>query len=231
MTSDCRSLIQGTRMRATRLNECAEVVYGECAFVVSSGFISVAMTDNVEAPDEFKQKNAGGEFCVNQRSQPLLNWIETAIQFCEVDPELFELVTGSPLILDAEGTAVGFATDEDAYASASFALEVWTNVARASGVACPPGGALYGYMLLPWLIEGTVGDITIENALVNFTVNTITSKGNAWHHGPYDVVAQGNGLPGPLLEAVPSNRHRMMQLTTVAPPEPACGCQTLAFSS
>lgn len=231
MTSECRSLIQGTVMRATRLNECGEVVFGECAFVVSSGFVSVAMTDNVESPDEFKQKTAGGEFCVNQRSRPLLNWIETAIQFCEVDPELFELVTGSPLVLDADDTAVGFATDEDTYASASFTLEVWTNVAKAAGVACPPGGTLYGYMLLPWLIEGTVGDVTIENALINFTVNTITSKGSAWHHGPYDVVMQGNGLPGPLLEPVPSNRHRQLMLTTVAPPEPSCGCQTLAFSS
>jgi hypothetical protein len=232
MTSECRSLIQGTRMRATRLNECGEVVYGDCAYVVSEGFISVAMSDNVEDGDEFKQKTAGGVFCVNQRSLPLLNWIETAIEFCEVNPELFELVSGSPLVLDDSSPpqAVGFGTDSDSYASASFALEVWTNLARSSAGACV-GGTRHGYLLLPWLIEGTIGDITIENGTVNFTVNNITAEGNSWGTGPYDVIVDSLGNPSRLLEPIPTNRHRHLQFTSLAPPDAACSCQELVFSS
>src|SRR5688572_4586351 len=147
MASDCFSLIQGTRMRVTRLDDCGRPVEGACSTVVSSGFISVAMTDNIEPPDEYKQKNAAGEYCYPpKRTRPLLNWIELVIQFCQVDPEMFEMVTGSPLVLDAAGTAVGNGTDNDTYATGRFGLEVWTSLGGNS--ACE-AGERFGYLLLP----------------------------------------------------------------------------------
>lgn len=231
MPSICHSPIQGTRMRVTRLDDCGAPVEGDCSTVVSKGFISVAMTDNVEAPDEFKVKNAGGEYCFPPiRTRPLLNWIETAIQFCQVDPELFGLVTGSPVITDDDTpvNSIGFATDSDTYASAKFGLEVWTNLADA---ACSPSGARYGYLLLPFLKEGTVGDITIENGPMNFTVNAITAAGTEWGVGPYDVVLDSAGNPSPLLTALPATRHRQWMLTQLAPPEASCGCQPLVIPS
>jgi hypothetical protein len=232
--SECRTLIQGTRLRATLIDECGAPVGGDCAQIVTKGFISVAMTDNVESPDEFKQKTAGGEFCLNQRSQPLLNWIETVITLCEVSPELLSFLSGAPLVYDdsTPPVPVGFGTDSDTYASANFALELWTNIGKARGAAaCPPDGTRYGYMLLPWLIEGTIGDVTVENGPVNFTINTITSEGNDWGVGPYDVLLDSLGAPSPLLEAIPTTRHRHVQFTSLAPPDAVCGCQELIIPS
>lgn len=231
MPSLCHSPIQGTRMRVTRLDDCCGPVEGECSTVVSSGFVSVAMTDNIEPPDEFKQKNAAGDYCYPPlRSRPLLNWIEVEITFCQVDPELFEIVTGSPLVLDdaADPNAIGFGTDDDTYATGRFALEVWTNLAGPTACA---DGQRYGYLLLPCMKEGTFGDLTIENGTINFTVNVVTQSGNDWGVGPYDVILDSAGLPSPLLSAIPTQRQRQWMTTELAPPAASCGCQPLVIPS
>jgi hypothetical protein len=233
--ADCPTLIQGTRLRATLIDACGAPVAGACSTIVTDGFISVAMSDQIESPEEFKVKNAGGQFCVNQRSLPLLNWIEVTIAMCQVNPELFGMLTGADLIYDdatPTPAAVGFGTDSDTYATASFALELWTNLGKVrGGPACTGGATRYGYLLLPWLIEGTLGDLTVENGPINFTVKTITSEGNDWGVGPYDVINTRLGAPSPLLTAIPTTRHRHLQLTSLAPPAVVCGCQALALAS
>lgn len=228
MASIVRTPVQGLKIRVTLVDECGEVVPGTCGYAVSKCFASVAMSDNVEDGDEFKVKAADGTFCVNQRSSPQLNWIENTITLLQVDPELVSLLTGSPVVYNAAGSAVGFQTTVSDYATASFALELWTGVGKVVGdVACPAGGTLYGYFLEPWLTEGTVGDITIENGAANIVVNAITSSGNGWGHGPYDVTYTSLGAATPLLAAIPSDAHRHMQWTTYPPPAVTNGCAFL----
>lgn len=233
--TECRTLIQGTRMRATLVDDCGAPVAGDCSTIVSDGFISVGMSDQVENGDDFKVKNAAGVFCVNQRSRPQLNWIEVTIDLCNVMPELLSLLSGSPLVYDdatPTPNAVGFGTDSDAYASANFALEVWTNIGRAKGVpVCSGGTARYGYLLLPWLIEGTIDDVKIENGPVNFSIKAITAEGHDWGVGPYDVVLDRLGAASPLIDALPTTRHRHIQFTSLAPPAAECACQELILAS
>lgn len=232
--SECPTLIQGTRLRATLIDECGAPIAGACNQIVTDGFISVAMTPNIESPDEFKQKNAGGVFCLNQRSRPQLNWIECVISLCQVMPELVNFLTGLPLVYDDADTPVpvGFGVDSDAYATASVALELWTNMGRGQGApACTGAGARYGYLLLPWLLEGTIGDNTVENGPLNWTINAITSGGNDWGVGPYNVLLDRDGVESPLLEAIPTTRHEHVQFVSLAPPDAVCGCQELVIAS
>lgn len=229
-----QTLIQGTRMRLTLIDGCGAAVNGACSTITTSGFISVAMTDNVEAGDEFKVKQANGQFCVNQRSRPQLNWIDTKISLCQVQPETFSMLTGAPIIYDDSlptPKAVGFGTDEDTYATASFALEVWTDVAKANNSACAGGVGRFGYVLLPWLVEGSAGDVTIENGPVNFELSARTSGGNDWGYGSYNTVLNRFGSPAKLAQPVPSRRHRQIMLTSLAPPAAVLGCQALAAAS
>lgn len=228
MTSVARIPVQGKVIRATLVDECGEVVVGDCAYATSRCFASVSMSDNVEAGEEFKIKAADGQYCINQRSAPLLNWIEVGISLLQVDPELVAILTGSPVVYDGNGVAVGFQTTTDTFATASFALEIWTGIGKdPSGALCTGEDTLYGYLLLPWLVEGATGEITIENGAANLTVNAITSNGSQWGQGPYDVVKTALGAPSPLLEALPSTAHRLMQWTEVAPPAAVAGCQAL----
>lgn len=228
MASVARTTVQGKMIRATLVDECGEVVTGACAYATSRCFASVSMSDNVEAGEEFKVKAADGLYCTNQRSAPQLNWIEVAITLLQVDPELVSILTGAPVVYDGNGVAVGFQTTTDSFSTASFALEVWTGIGKDPyGTPCSGEDTLYGYMLLPWLVEGATGEMTVENGAANLTINAITSNGNQWGQGPYDVVKTALGAASPLLEDLPSTAHRHIQWTEVAPPAAVAGCQTL----
>jgi hypothetical protein len=222
----CDSYLQGIRLRATRLNDCGEVEAGECGYVVTKGFISVALSVNETDPTEIAQVLADGTRCYFKQTPKILNNISASIEMCEVDPELFELLTGSPLVLDDEGEPIGFTTDSETYALNNAAIELWTNLARNNcGVV---NGRRWGYYLLPWVTGGTVSKPTIENGAINFTIaDAFTVDGNQWGIGPYDMQLDLNGDPSPLFEALASTAHDLLYKTNLEPPDPLCGCQTL----
>src|SRR6185369_15899961 len=112
MTAVCQAPIQGTTMRVQTVNSCGTPAVGSCVSAVSTGFVSVEMQDQIESGQEIVVLNAAGNICVNEKSSKQLKWIEVTITFCNVDPELFNLVTGSTLVLNdaASAQAVGFQT-------------------------------------------------------------------------------------------------------------------------
>lgn len=230
MANESRTLLQGEAIRVTKVDECGEVVPGACGYAVDVCFASVGMADNVEAPTEYKVKSASGAYCVNQRGRPQLNWIDVTVTLLRVNPELVSLMTGLPVIYDdsPDPVAVGFGTDTDTYATGQFALEMWTNLAvNPDGAACTDAGTLYGYLLLPWMGDAQIGDITVEDGAANLVLTGITKGGNQWGTGPWDVVRDNADAASPLLEAIPTNRHRHLQWTSLAPPAATDGCQFL----
>jgi hypothetical protein len=196
---------------------------------VHNRFISVAMSDDVTTPENIAPVDAKGEQIYSEQSLPQLNFISSVITIAKADPDLYEMMTGAPLVMNAAGDAVGNQDQTDTYGTANFGLEVWTKVGRTG--ACPPGGAEYGYILLPWLAKASVGDMTIENGAVNFTITGLTQNGNGWGTGPYDVMNDEGGTPGPLVTTVAATAHRYRAITQVAPPTDECGCQELVVGS
>ncbi len=225
----CAKPLQGETLRVTRLDVCGNPEFGACAFAVSEGFVQAVLTPNSEEGERFLQRNANGTAIVNQRGRPILNWYDVSIQFQEVDPELFTIITGLQPYENDEGQVIGFPVTETDYATANFALEIWMGNAETD---CPPDGAplpFFGYNLLPWVVEGALAeDITVANALITFTVNGRTRKGTAWGTGPYDVVLDTNGDPSPLFTAIPTDTHHLPIWTQLAPPAASCGCQSLS---
>jgi hypothetical protein len=77
-----------------------------------------------------------------------------------------------------------------------------------------------------------IGDISIANGVINFTVSAITRPGNQWGVGPYNVILNETGanagLPRPLLLPIDPSAHKCFQWTKLGPPEGFCGCQSLA---
>lgn len=228
MTSVCQAPIQGTTMRVQTVNSCGTPSVGSCVSAVSTGFVSVEMQDQVESGQEIIVQNAAGVLCVNEKSPKQLKWIDVTITFCNVDPELFGLITGATLVLNdaASPAAVGFQTRTSNYAAGMFALEVWTNISQSQ---CTTIGTFslvpYGYFLLPNVVEGVVGDVKIENGAISFTVSGRTKQGTNWGTGPKNVLANmTTGAPEKLLVALPSDTHRHLQWTYMAPPTASCGC-------
>ena len=223
----CAKPLQGSTLRVTRLDVCGNPEFGECAFAVSDGFVSVTMTPNSEEGERFLQRTANGSAIVNQRGRPILNWYDVQIVFQEVDPELFTLITGLEPYMDDQDRVIGFPVTESNYATANFGLEAWMGNAEE---ACLPGELpFYGYNLLPWVTEGALAeDITIANDLITFQVNGRTRKGTPWGVGPYDVVLDQAGDPSPLFTAIPTDTQHLPIWTQLAPPEAECGCQSLS---
>lgn len=228
MASVCQAPIQGTTMRVQAVDSCGTPKTGSCVSATSTGFVSVEMEDQVENGQEIVVLNAAGVMCVNEKSPKQLKWSDVTITFCKVDPELFNLLTGSTLVLDdsVAPQAVGFQTRTSNYATGEFALEVWTNIAQATCVTVGTYSLVpYGYFLLPHVVEGTVGNLKIENGAVSFTVAGRTKQGTNWGTGPKNVLANmTTGAAEKLLTALPSDTHRHVQWTYLAPPAASCGC-------
>lgn len=222
--AECYTLLRVPKVRVTALDECGEPEVGTCVQVVTDGIITIAETSEYQERQDFFTPNADGAACVTDTSPPVLKWLNLVLTFCRVDPEMINILTGNPLVLDSADEAVGFRTREGSVATVNFAFEAWTRISGSD--ACGPSGAAnYGYVLYPWVVEGTLGDQNFENGVANFVVNARTRSGSGWGVGPYDVVLDGSALPSPLLSPIVAGDHRHLQLTEVAPPEAVCGCQ------
>lgn len=219
-------------VRATKLNSCGLPVTG-CSTVVSNGIISVEMTNEVEQRQEFFVKNGDGNFCVQATNAPILKWINLVITFCNVDPELLNIMTAEPLYMNDASSpiSIGWSTEVGSAANANFALEGWTRLAPNASLPCT-GGVEYGYGVLPWVVEGMVGDISWQNDTVNFVVNARTANNSPWGLGPYFVDYSdnpaGSTTPVRLLTPIGSQQHKRFFTTRLAPPTAACGCSTLS---
>lgn len=221
MASKPGKAMEGRTIRATSIDACGRVVYGESSQAVSEGFITVAWTANTVDTAEISQENASGKRCIYRGAKTSLSGYSVTITFCEVDPELFSLITGQRVYLDANGDAVGFAISTDVdLGDRGFALEVWTGSPPSEdGCTNPNAEGRYGYFLAPFLKGGLLGDYTVENGAINFTIQGATTQdGNAWGRGPYNVMLGGANQPAPLIEALRPRDHKLMIWSEVAPP-------------
>lgn len=219
-----RTYLRGRVMRVTKLDGCGNVVLGPDSMVVSDGFISIALTPNVQQGEAIQLDNAWGVRKVDDVPVPrFVNWT-AEFSFIGVNPELLSIMTGMPVAFAADGTTVqGFDIDSDVDVSLlGFATEFWTGV--AGDVCDEDADQMWGYGLLPFFKGGSIGGVTVANSAINFTVSGAQSKrGTRWGVGPYDVVEDEFGNPGPLNEALTAGKHMRMLTTSIAPPEATDG--------
>lgn len=214
-------------MRATRVSGCGEPVLGPDSVISTEGFISVAMTANIVAGEALSVTNASGRICVQDTPTPKFLNYSLEISFCGVNPELITMLTGQPVVLNADGDAVvGFRMNSQIDVDlVGFALELWSSVPVA--VCDDTGSASYGYILLPFIKGGTLGDFTVENGVVNFTLSGAATKdGSGWGVGPYNVVRDASDIAAPLVSAITEGDHMNLEITTVAPPSVASDTAT-----
>lgn len=214
------SFIRGKRMRITRLDPAGNPVYGDGAVVSTKGFVTAGITTNVEEGEAVTATNADGDTCVSEPGLPSFTGFAAEIEFCEIDFAGFEILTGQPVVLNDDGEIVGI-TEETSIdlSQVAFALEIWLG-ADTKGAAPREGSqGEWGYVLLPYLSGGVIGDVSVENDAITFTVSNIASKNGArWGSGPHRVELVG-GQPSPLRVPLSARAHRRTMLVEIAPPE------------
>jgi hypothetical protein len=227
MTSKCFTLVRGRRMRVTRQDDCGRLIFGADSQAVSKGFVSVGLTANTTESDEISVTDADGEVIVLEPGEENLAGYGAEIVFRQVDPELFTIITGQKVYLDYNGDAIGLAVNTKIKPK-RFGLELWAGVHGGDACENPEAGGDFGYMLLPNVRGGIVGDITVENGSINFTITGARSlDGNYWRQGPYPVLLNATSVPSVLPSSLDRDDHFLAIMVDVAPPEVVCGARPL----
>jgi len=209
-------------VRVTRVDNCGLPVPGPNAFV-SECVASVAMNPNIDEQDDIIYRAANGTLCGVKRGCPTLLGYDLEFNFFQVSPQLTDILTGQPVVVDNLAEPVG--NDScSVLCQGGFALEFWTELVGAN--CAPDGSARYLYTLLPWVTNAYMSDLEIGSEQVTFQLVGSTRAGGQWDVGPWDVVLNGAapGTPGPMLTPLGATCHRRMQITTVAPPVPDPDC-------
>lgn len=214
--------VLGKRIRVTPLDICGKFDKALHHPVATSGFVSVKLSSEVEDGTEITVRKADGSLCVNEKQSNTFKYFTVELGFCGVNPSVLDIVTNATKYLDYAGDTAGFKV---AYGKIEkkFALELWTGL---SGQACAAGAEdASGYLLLPFIAAGTVGDIEVtgEDAVSFSMSGAVTKSGNTWGVGPYDVVkkakAGGGGFENAKLPtALDPFDHLLMIDTALAPP-------------
>ena len=227
MATRCFRSIQGLALRVTRLDACCAPATGTlCDYAVSESFVTLNLTAELEDPDEFIVKLANGKLCINETGCATLKRFNLEIEVCNADPDLFNIVSGVNTVTDYNGDVVGFEIDENLGDCNRFALEFWTKVVGDECVDPETGAQQYLYWLLPCVSNGRLGDITIENGPLTWTLTGEALPSSTWARGPFDVVpSDALNTPSTLLSPIGPDTALHVQFTTIAPPVEECGCQ------
>lgn len=227
MATTCFIPLLGKRIRVTKLDTCGNVPAGATADsqLVTDGFITVNLSSEVDDGAEIITKKADGSLCVNEKLASTFKRFTVGITFCGVNPSLLAMVTNASSYNDYTVSNVAGIKVAEGAVDKNFALELWTGI---SGAACLPGAAfLGGYVLLPNVKAGVLGDISVdgENAISFSLTGAYTKGGNAWGVGPYNVLLNASSQPAGLPTALDPLDHLLLMQTSLTPP--ASGCSPL----
>lgn len=232
MTSECHSVVRAPAMRVTALDQCGAILDQACSNATEEGFVQITLSKVFQDRQDALRLNANGDICVDKPKEPILRWYTVTIEFCNVHPELLNIITAEPLVLDdsVSPVAVGWDTVVGSAALSNFGLEFWTGTEDDE---CDNGLITYAYGLLPWVRQANLtGDIVVGNDVVTFTVEGITKAGSQWGVGPYTTLINQTGVnagfPGPELTAIGPLTHKRFHWTTLPPPDGVCGCNPLS---
>lgn len=223
MATRCFTPLLGKRLRVVSLDECGNVPASGTAdsMVVTDGFISVALSAEVEDGSEIITRKADGSLCVNEMTASSFKRFTVEAEYCGVDPGLLAVTTNAEIYENYEAVAAGIVVPEGTI-DKKFSMEMWIGL---SGEACAPGvEEASGYMVLPFVQAGVLGDLTVdgENAITFGMTGAYTKGGNAWLEGPFNVL-DNEGVASPLPTPLDPLDHLLLVATNIAPPVAACG--------
>lgn len=225
--------VRGRVSRVTRLDNCGRIVYGEYNHAVSGGIVTAAFTPNTSDNEAVNVVNFANQRRIYEPPVAELAGYALNLTFTDVDFEFFEIITKQPLVFN-NGRVVGIEVDTKIkLGEEGFGLETW--VGATGGDVCddPNATGEWGYLLLPYVTGGIMGDFEIGNGAISFTITgASTREGNRWGRGPYAVEMNGTapGTPGALVQSVSPSAALRLMVTGVEPPEENLGARPVMNS-
>lgn len=222
MGAVCYSTVKSRIVRLTRLDVCGAVDYGPKASLVTAGFAKVENKWDIEEGQKFRLPNAWGDYVVNETDDPKILGADVAIDFVQVDPDTYDLISGARVLAAGAGDTFATLGDSIGYAigtdtvPGNFAMETWTKV--GGGICSTDGDPLWVYSVWGWLKGGRPGDLTLERGTATFPQSATAQGASAsWAAGPYEDT----------VKALNAGEVFLQVLTDIQPPTAACGAVEL----
>lgn len=213
--SVCVSPIKGEVIRVTLLNNCGDPVFGPGSAQASTdAWTEVTASPNYEEGTRFLQRKANGAPCVNTQDPSFLNWVELSTTLCTLDVDLIAMVSGEqPIASSTDFVGVTFG---EGLLNARSSLELWQPVS-GDGECDEDGNQMWVYWAWPHMYNFQIQELTFTNDVFNFQFNTLTRR-----------VSPRWDIGDPWLSDTPTvewdpGKHMVFAVTSVQPPEPACG--------
>lgn len=227
MSTLCYAMVRGSVARFTLLDSCGAPLPGPRSVVVTKGIAQVSIEERVDTTGDQLLRNDEDVPRVLIRGETNTVGYGASIGLRGVDPEVVSLLTGQPLVTNAQGDVVGndVLTRQ---APSNFAMEIWSKLDQ------PVGDYTHGYTLFPRLRGGRLGGFSVAgNAAVSFSVNGARAlrmsrwgsnphSGGGWDTVPWDVGAWDE-TTYPLV----GTRLHWRNMLTDFVPEPRCGAYLL----
>lgn len=224
--TQCAAPIKAETARFTLLDICGVPITGEgSAQITTDSFTEIANSPQYEEGQRFLLRKANGQPCVNERDPGFFNWLQQTTTICTLDPDLIAAVTGSPIIAtddtEAESTGVIFG---EGLLTNRFSMEVWQPIS-GEGACDAEGQQRFVYWAFPHVLDAQIQDFSFQNDTFTFGFMSITRAAHQdWNIGDPYLADSPAATWGP-------GNHYAFNITTVAPPEPACGAIELAAES
>jgi hypothetical protein len=221
-------VVKGTRLRATKINNCGLPQSGPANYVVTDGWVSATISPVFQEAEELEQRNAEGRVCVQDRTPPERKYYNLTFVLCQVNTCLITLFSSWAQELDWDGNAVGFRDQRRVESDYGVALELWTGGRSANDCPAPAtddifaqtgSGRDYGY-LLTFGTEFVLGDVEIGAQVSTLTLTGISFAAPQWGRGPWNVVPiDGSNTAGRLITPIGEDEQLVVLRTPIAPPE------------
>lgn len=217
MATECYAIVRGSTIRVTELDRRGSVT-SPVRFATSKAIAKVTINEVTESGANEIVKNEDNKRRLRLIRNPTTIRHLVNVDFLRVDPDILSIVSGVPLVRNADGDIVGFDSGSRLKAT-TFALEVWSKLENSQ---CDDGRRNWGYSVFPHLRGGYLTGFTFANGLVSFTLTKAqTRRAGHWGFGPYD-------LTGPferLVSAVSGNVSFRIFAAPIEPPPQMDGAQ------
>lgn len=215
MANPCYGGVQACRLRVARLDAGGVPDTGADNLYVTDSLIQIQSTPEIEAGDEFTQKNGCGDICASFKGVDHIKRVTLALTLCQLDAELLEMLTGGS-VLTSGGDTVGYAMPSSTDSPAPVSVEAWSKAWDGSQQAVDGSDALYWRFVFPsttWVL----GQHTLANGIMTIPLTGTGTENSGFGTGP------GGDLPA----SIPGPEAYLLDTDL---PDAECGYQTLVIA-
>jgi hypothetical protein len=185
------SAMQGEVIRVTEM-DASGVPTGRVG--VSKSYTRVQSATSSESASTTTTKNAGGEVCMTDTTPEVILGSDLTIDFCKIDPALFDLMSSARATVDCDGAIAGTAQGTTG-AVGSFALEIWAK--KGPDGSTKASGDGWYYTVFPSVKKGALGG-TLEwsDNPQTYTLTASAAPSSSWNTGLYGVLGAAGAPVG-----------------------------------